>query len=328
MNKLNFSLIFFVAFELCYYLLIAQTGIVEFFGSDLNVIAYMPLGGMIGSVLSTYIVYDIKKKMLLLAFIQLCVTFFYPDFNSLMLFVLGLSVGGMAPLIIYSLRKAAPNDFIIILSISYLVGTSLFNTPVQDRALLGIIFSLVVLVSIFKTGAKKQLDKEESLNYPVFMMMLWVFLDSALFESLSRDIQIPIWRGGYTYEIIFFHITGVAAAIKLRLGHKSKEMIIVIMFALSYLFYFMREPLLLSVVYPFVISYYNTVILQEIIKIKEIRKTGIVMVFIGWIASGAGLYFALEDLMIYIPALFLLFIIIRELLITKKTNSQQGVYYV
>lgn len=61
MKKLNFSLIFFVAFELCYYLLIAQTGIVEFFGSDLTVIAYMPIGGIIGSVLSSYITYDIKR---------------------------------------------------------------------------------------------------------------------------------------------------------------------------------------------------------------------------------------------------------------------------
>lgn len=253
---------------------------------------------------------------------------FYPDLNCFLLFVLGLSVGGIAPLIIHSLKKATPNDFIIILSISYLVGTSLFNTPVQDRAILGILFSVIVLISTLKMEPKKQLNKEGQLNYPVFMMMLWVFLDSALFESLSRDIQIPIWRGGYTYEIIFFHILGVVIAIKLRLGYKSKEMMIIIMFALSYLFYFMREPLLLSVVYPFVISYYNTIILQEIIKIKDIKKLGIVMVFIGWIASGAGLFFALEDLMIYIPAIFLVFIIISELLISKKTDSQQGVYYV
>jgi hypothetical protein len=328
MNKLNFPLIFFVSFELCYYLLIAQTGIVEFFGSDLTVIAYMPLGGITGSILSVYINYDIKKKILFLTFVQFCVTFFYPGFNSLLLFILGLSVGGMAPLIIYSLKKAAPNDFIVILSISYLVGTSLFNTPVQERAVLGIIFSLIVLLSVFKTGEKKYPQEEGQLSYPVFMMMLWVFLDSALFESLSRDIQIPIWRGGYSFEIILFHITGVVFAVKLQLGHKLKEMMVILLFALSYLFYFLREPLLLSIVYPFVISYYNTIILQEITKIKDIKKIGLIMVFIGWGASGAGLYFALEDLMIYIPAIFLIFIIISELFITKKINSQQGVYYV
>jgi hypothetical protein len=325
----NLPLILFVAFELCYYLLIAQTGIVEYFGSDLSLIIYMPIGGMIGSLLSTFLYFNFKRKLLLLLLVQLSVTFFYPELNFMMLFILGLSVGGIAPLIIESLKKATANDFIAILSISYVLGTSLFNTAVNDRMLYGVLFTTIALVSVFwlNTKGNKQI-KNKTLNYPIIMMMLWVFLDSALFETLSRDIQIPIWRGGFSYEIMLFHIIGVVLAIKLQLQYKQKEIIIISFFALSYLFYFIREPLLLSIVYPFVISYYNTIILQELIKIKNIKQIGISMLLIGWVASGAGLFFALENLMMFIPIIFLLFIIASELFITKKTNSDQGVYYV
>lgn len=327
----NLPLILFVAFELCYYLLIAQTGIVEYFGSDLSLIIYMPIGGMIGSILSTFIDYNFKRKLQFLLLVQLVVTFFYPNLNFIMLFILGLSVGAIAPLIIESLKKATANDFIAILSISYVLGTSLFNTPVENRIVYGIVFTIVGLFSIFwldLTKLQKIKNKHRTINYPIIMMMLWVFLDSALFETLSRDIQIPIWRGGFSYEIMLFHIIGVVFAIKLQLQYKQKEIIIVSSFALSYLFYFIREPLLLSIVYPFVISYYNTIILQELIKIKNIKQIGIAMLLIGWVASGAGLFFALENLMMFIPIIFLAFIIASELFITKKTNSQQGVYYV
>ena len=145
---LNLSLILFVAFELCYYLLIAQTGIVEFFGSDLTLIVYMPLGGIIGSLLSTYIHYNLKRKLQFLLLLQLAVTFFYPNLNFVMLFILGLSVGAIAPLIIESLKSATKNDFIAILSISYVLGTSLFNTPVENRMIYGIVFTAISFLSV------------------------------------------------------------------------------------------------------------------------------------------------------------------------------------
>ena len=54
-------LIFFIASELCYYLLIAQTGIVEYFSSNLFLIAPLPVGGVIGSLLISYI--NVKNKL-------------------------------------------------------------------------------------------------------------------------------------------------------------------------------------------------------------------------------------------------------------------------
>lgn len=66
------------------------------------------------------------------------------------------------------------------------------------------------------------------------------------------------------------------------------------LFALSYLFYFLQEAFILSLVYPFVISYYNVVILQTLIK-KDLKTISIYMIFIGWLASGAGLFTALES---------------------------------
>lgn len=96
-------------------------------------------------------------------------------------------------------------------------------------------------------------------------MVLWVFLDSALFESLSRDITISIWRDGFTFQIALFHVIGVFVLYFSKLK-KPKSLFILTLFAASYLFYFLREGYILSIVYPFVISYYNVVILQTIAK--------------------------------------------------------------
>ena len=66
-------LIFFIASELCYYLLIAQTGIVEYFSSNLFLIAPLPIGGVIGSLLISDI--NIKNKVTLFLIAQLILSF-------------------------------------------------------------------------------------------------------------------------------------------------------------------------------------------------------------------------------------------------------------
>jgi len=128
------------------------------------------------------------------------------------------------------------------------------------------------------------------------MMTLWAFMDSTLFETLSRDPSISIWRGGYELPIILFHFAGIVTALFGHTRSTDKERFILLLFALSYLSYFFHEALVLAMVYPFVISYYNVVILQEVIKIKSFGTIVIVMICIGWIASGIGLMVALQGL--------------------------------
>lgn len=321
----NFALVIFVSFELCYYLLVAQTGIVEIFHSNLMIIGYLPVGGVLGSYLSSHLNIQTKYKVYGLLCLQLAITFFYPNLNSLELLLLGIAVGGMAPLIIYELKKANSIDLVLALCISYMAGTLLFNTDPSQRMSLAVFLTVVALSGyLFLDANKKQGVIQFNVQYPLWMMVLWVFLDSALFETLSRDIAIPIWRGGYTFEIVAFHILGVIAAIYLKIEKTEKPIFILVLFSLSYMLYFLREPLLLSVVYPFVISYYNVVILQSLTQQKSIKNLGIAMIFIGWIASGMGLMIALEEIIIYLPILFVivfLFMINQEILISKKEAS-------
>jgi len=173
---------------------------------------------------------------------------------------------------------------------------------------MALFFTVVALISVhflpsFSTSQKR---RDGYFDYSILAMMtLWVFLDSALFETLSRDMFIPIWRGGYSNEIISFHILGVIVALFYKMRKREKEFFILSLFALSYLLFFLQEALLLSVVYPFVISYYNVVILQNLTKVKDFRMIALSMIFIGWIASGAGLLVALENLIIFVPIIFL-----------------------
>ncbi len=327
MQKLNFLkislnrifLILFISSELSYYLLIAQTGIIEYFSSDILAIAPLPIGGVIGSLLTYYLKISNKNKISLFLVFQLIMSFFYPGLSIPMLFILGVSVGALAPLLINELKKATLVDLGFALGISYVLGTSLFNYEAALRGNLAIVLTVITLFCS-QYLPKKEVKRENYQEFSLFVMVLWIFLDSALFETLSRDITISIWRDGYSLEIALFHIIGVATALKYKMEKNQKELFIIMLFAISYLFYFLEESLLLSIVYPFVISYYNVVILQTIMK-KDIKTISIYMIAIGWMASGAGLFIALESLILFVPILFLLALL--KVLNSQQTNKKE-----
>ena len=232
------ALVFFIGFELCYYLLIAQTGIVEYFNSDILLIAPLPVGGIIGSFLSYKIIAKNETKIKVFLLIQLALTFFYPNFTLVELFILGISVGALAPLVINELKKATFLEMGFALAISYSVGTLFFNYDPAKRELIAIIFTLIVLISSFFLPQKTEKTNNYIASSSFLIMILWIFLDSALFETLSRNSDISIWRNGYTLEIVLFHILGVISAFRINLQKFENELFIIMLFALSYLFYF------------------------------------------------------------------------------------------
>jgi hypothetical protein len=322
MLPINPAVVFFVGFELCYYLLIAQTGIVEVFHSNLLAIAPLPIGGMIGSYVSSHAALKMEKKVYALLFLQLLMTLVYPHFTIITLFLLGFSVGGMAPLIIHTLKGRSAFDLLFSLGLAYTVGTLLFATNPASRALLGVVLSAGAMLSYFGIKYCKKCTKESFVikstgSYSLAMMGFWVFLDSALFETLSRDIAIPLWRGGYHIEIISFHLIGIIFGIFSKSNQHQTSVSILVLFALSYLFYFLHEAWLLSLVYPLVISYYNVAILQHLVGNLDLKSIGIYMIFIGWVASGAGLLVALEQWIIYLP---LCFLVVFIYLLSQKIN--------
>ena len=316
-------LIFFIACELCYYLLIAQTGVVEYFSSNLFLIAPLPIGGVIGSLLVSYIKIDFRNKISLFLTIQLIMSFLYPNFNMLTLFILGFAVGSLAPLIVNEIKKATLLELGLALSVSYVTGTLLFNYEVEERGIIAITLTTITLLASRFLPTNEPIKKSNQ-EFPLLMMVLWVFLDSTLFESLSRDITISIWRDGFTFQIALFHIIGVFSALFFKIEKNQKNLLIISLFALSYLFYFLREGFILSIIYPVVISYYNVVILQTIAK-KDFRTITFYMIFIGWMASGAGLFVALSNLILFVP-IILLIVIFRIMLGEYKPNNKEIKY--
>jgi beta-carotene 15,15'-dioxygenase len=316
-------LILFIASELCYYLLIAQTGIVEYFSSDLFLIAPLPIGGIIGSIAVSYIKIDTKNKISMFLIMQLLMSFLYPNFNFLTLFILGLAVGSLAPLIINEIKKATLLELGLALCLSYVTGTLLFNYEVNEREIIAIILTTITLLAS-RFLPKEELSQNSNMEFPLLMMILWVFLDSTLFESLSRDVTLSIWRDGFTFQIALFHIIGVFSALYFKFDKTQKSLLIITLFALSYLFYFLREGYVLSMIYPVVISYYNVVILQTIIK-KDFRTITFYMIFIGWMASGAGLFVALANLILFVP-IVLLVVILKIMIGEYKPNNKEIEY--
>ncbi|MGJ0311201.1 hypothetical protein [Aliarcobacter cryaerophilus] len=296
-------LIFFIASELCYYLLIAQTGIVEYFSSNLFLIAPLPIGGVIGSLLISYI--NIKNKVTLFLIAQLILSFIYPNYNFLTLFILGFIVGSMAPMVINEVKKTSLVELGFALSLSYVTGTILFNYEVSQREVIAVVLTTITLFCSLFLPKNQEEQSLISPNHSLLIMVLWVFLDSSLFESLSRDLAVSIWRGGFTFEIALFHVIGLVCALYFKIDKNQNELFILILFAFSYLLYFLREGFILSMIYPFVISYYNVVILQSI-RNKDFRTISFFMIFIGWMASGSGLFVALTNMIFILPVVILL----------------------
>lgn len=316
-------LILFIASELCYYLLIAQTGVVEYFSSNLFLIAPLPIGGIIGSLLVSYIKIDFKNKISLFLTIQLIMSCLYPNFNMLTLFILGFAVGSLAPLIINEIKKTTLLELGLALSVSYVTGTLLFNYEVEARGIIAITLTTITLIASRFLPTNEPIKKSNQ-EFALLMMVLWVFLDSALFESLSRDITISIWRDGFTFQIALFHIIGVFSALFFKIEKNQKSLFILTLFAASYLFYFLREGFILSIVYPFVISYYNVVILQTIAK-KDFKTITFYMIAIGWMASGAGLFVAIANLILFVPIVLLL-AIFKIMISEYKPNNKEMKY--
>ena len=316
-------LILFIASELCYYLLIAQTGVVEYFSSNLFLIAPLPIGGIIDSLLVSYIKINFKNKISLFLIIQLIMSFLYPNFNMITLFILGFAVGSLAPLIINEIKKTTLLELGLALSVSYVTGTLLFNYEVDARGIIAISLTTITLIASRFLPTNEPIKKSNQ-EFALLMMVLWVFLDSTLFESLSRDITISIWRDGFTFQIALFHVIGVFCALYFKIEKNQKSLFILTLFAASYLFYFLREGFILSIVYPFVISYYNVVILQTIAK-KDFKTITFYMIFIGWMASGAGLFVALSNLILFVPIILLL-AIFKIMLSEYKPNNKEIKY--
>ncbi|WP_373073465.1 hypothetical protein [Sulfurimonas sp.] len=297
----SIALTLLLGFELSFYLLIVQTGITEHFHSDLVALSPLFIGGVSGTIIAGIdwgkLNNPIHKIIIALSF-QLVLSFFYPFYNPFTLFLLGLSIGMMAPLGIYLFKQHQQRELFFALAIAYMIGTYNFTSIAEDRMTLAIIFSAIVLISAL-TLRNFEIEKVAETHYKIATfvpLVLWILLDSNLFETLSRHDYINIWDK-YTYTIMFFHLLGLVAAYFVKIKEKWQHLIIFLLFTISYTLSYLEVPLILAIVYPFVISYYNVIIFTSLTKLTSLKELSLVMVFVGWIASGSGLALALSGLL-------------------------------
>lgn len=319
----------FVASEFCYYLLIAQTGIVEVFHSDIQAFFTLPLGGVLGSLLVYrsfgWLNTDQRKIIFFIGLQALC-SLFYPSLNLLVLGVLGVSLGMSAPLLI-KLTRGRYSEIAIALGFTYALATALFTYEPILRGNLAIALSLIALVcSFFLHRVPEPFIEQRSLTlYAVVSMAVWAYLDANLFETLSRSVDISIWREPTWHIILVFHLVGMGVAYLFRdTLREYHSFIIALLFAMSYMLYAAREAILLSMVYPFVISYYNFVIMKRLSNFGNLRFLGMIMVFTGWIAGGGGLMSALFGYT-YIGVIFICMLLCVEIYHYVYQTSQKRI---
>lgn len=282
-------LVLVLSSQLLYYLLIAQTGVVGVFHSHLHDLYTLPIGGVMGSLLSAYWKHtQIKQELFFMFGAQILISWFYPDYSLGTLLVFGLLIGYTTPLMLYSFREQSRQNLAIGLALSYAIGTALYTYPFGQRGIIAIVLPVISLVALyFSTLPAKSPSQIASMNWKmVGVMMVWIFADSALFETLSRSGNMDIWRH-YTALIITSHLLGVYLAFRYGKTLMRSSMAILGLFALSYGAYYAHQPILLAIIYPIVISYYNVLLFRELTQMGDVRVIGITMVGVGWSASSA-----------------------------------------
>lgn len=289
-------LVIVLSSQLLYYLLIAQTGVVGAFDSHIHDLYTLPIGGVIGSLLSALgRHHGLKLELYFLFGIQILISWFYPNYSLGMLLLLGFVVGYTTPLLLYLFRSQEKLQLALGLAISYAVGTALYTYPFDARGDIAIVLPLISIIALHYTSVQSELkDEKKPFHWATLsVMMLWIFADSALFETLSRSGGMDIWSR-YPLLIIASHLTGVFLAYRYGGELMRQTRVIWILFLLSYTFYWVKEPIALAVIYPIVISYYNVLLFQVLIRLADIRLIGLSMVGVGWIATSAANAVALE----------------------------------
>lgn len=314
---MNF-LVIVLSSQLLYYLLIAQTGVVGAFDSHMHDIFTLPIGGVIGSLMSAYWRHHALKQELYFIFgIQMIISWYYPNYSLGLLLVLGFVVGYTTPLLLHIFGTQSRLQLALGLAISYAIGTAFYTYPYVQRDDIAILLPMISVMALrFSHLGKTLFVKPVPLPLKtIAVMMLWIFADSALFETLSRSEHLDIWSH-YTLIIILSHLLGVYLAYRNGKTLLENNGIIWGLFVLSYGLYYAGEGLWLAVIYPVAISYYNVLLFQTLVQTHDIRVIGIAMVGIGWMAASAANLIALNQLFWIAGAIVLIAVFILPL--TKK----------
>lgn len=273
--------------QLLYYLLIAQTGVVGAFDSHIHDLYPLPVGGIIGSLLAAYWKHhEMKQELYFMFGAQILISWIYPNYSLGLLLVLGVIVGYTTPLMLHAFRGQSYKSLAAGLAISYAIGTALYSYPFGERMIIAVSLPVISLVALYlSVFSSKIIEEKTPLNWKMIgVMMVWIFADSALFETLSRSESMDIWSH-FTALIIVSHLVGVYLAYRYSKPLMQSSVIVLGLFVVSYTLYGLGQSLMLAVVYPITISYYNVLLFRELTQMRDIRCVGITMVAVGWGAA-------------------------------------------
>ncbi|MFH0710716.1 MAG: hypothetical protein V2A75_10965 [Pseudomonadota bacterium] len=305
-------LVIVLSSQLLYYLLIAQTGVVGAFDSHIHDLYTLPIGGVIGSIVSAYWKHHgIKQELFFMFIAQIILSWFYPDYSLGLLLVLGFIVGYTTPLMLYVFREQSRKNLALGLALSYAVGTALYTYPFQQRGIIAIMLPSISMAALYFSSLPMRSHRHHTpLNFKVIaVMMVWIFADSALFETLNRSDEMDVWRH-YMALIVISHLLGVYLAFRYGKTLMRSNGIILGLFALSYAAYYSHQPVLLAIIYPIVISYYNVLLFRELTQMGDVRVIGITMVGVGWGASSIANLVALTHELWIVVILLGIFVLI------------------
>jgi beta-carotene 15,15'-dioxygenase len=287
----HFAFLLLFASEFTFYLLILQTGVVEYHHSIISEIWMVPVGGVLG-IMTSILLHEERQWLIpFLLFAQLILVLDYAHADGMELFLLGLISGLTAPMLIARIDRL----WLVVLALvlSYAYGTYYFDVPASDRTNIALLLSAVAFAaSLFSKMKKLSIKTNYITFYSAGNIFFWLLLDAVLFETLSRDSVMHIWGNDtFTWNIILFHMIGLSCAYLAR-DWKHNSSMLLALFALTFTLYSLGWQWALSIVYPFVISYYNVIILKSLMRLPYVLLA--VMALSLWAASGLGLLVALS----------------------------------
>ena len=287
--------------QLLFYLIILQTGIVECLNTDPMLLYPLPLGGIIGSFVAALIPH--KKATLeiaLLLILEVVTAYYYPHYGLGILFLSGYIAGHLMPLLLRLFNSDNLAYLAVGLISAYIIGTLLYGYPCMERRWIALLLSTLSLIMYLVFISFEKWDAiDTNLGsvewFSVGLIVSWIFLDTALFQTLSESSNMNIWSS-YHYTICLGHTLGILFAFWLKRTLENEWFSVLILFVLSYVIYVEEIPQLLAIVYPFTISYYNFLVFKKLVNLKNTYLLALYMLAGGWVASAIGEWVAMQHI--------------------------------
>ena len=281
---MNLLVLVVVSTQILYYLLMAQIAFTTISALHPLALYALGLGGILGSIFSASWNHDASKTELIYIFSgEIILSSFYPDLSFGTIFFLGLLLGYVMPILIYSFSNQSKKLLALSVVLALGFGLLLFTNVDAERSFLGVILPLGSLVALYysKNSLEEYYQDEKIKRLLLIAMMFVVIADTLLYKLLNALPGVNVWDR-YQWIILAFYVFGGYLAYWFPKKILFKIIITGFTFAIASIALWYKQPLISVSIYSLGVGFYYVTFFFYLAERQNIRIIGILLLWIGW----------------------------------------------